>query len=229
MINHLEHFERIQKIKSHLALYFVAGTVNSSSPLPFVLKQAIAGGITIFQFREKGEGALEDRAKEEMARHLLTLCREHRIPFIVNDDVELAVRIGADGVHIGQEDGDASAIRKRIGHTMWLGVSAHDVEEAQAAVEAGADYLGVGPMYETSTKTDTRPVQGPRVIQQIRQTLPNVPIVGIGGIHQGNLGPVIEAGADGIAVVSAISQSADPLAATQVLKSEIEAVKNNCK
>ncbi|MFD1738006.1 thiamine phosphate synthase [Bacillus salitolerans] len=128
------------------------------------------------------------------------------MPFILNDDIDLALEIDADGIHIGQEDESTMSARERIGDKI-LGVSAHNVEEAHAAVKAGADYLGVGPMYETSTKTDIREVQGPEVIELIREAGVILPIVGIGGISQGKVEAVIKAGPDGEDVISAISNA----------------------
>ncbi|MGO0059033.1 thiamine phosphate synthase [Brevibacillus fluminis] len=185
-----------------------------------VLREAIAGGITLFQFREKGDCALEGTAKLELGRRLFTICREHGIPFIVNDDVELMLALDADGLHIGQEDGSARAMRNRIGDKI-LGISAHDLYEARAALADGADYLGVGPMYETQTKPDIREVRGPDVIREIRGAGIACPIVGIGGITHGKAAPVIAAGANGIAVISAISQAIHPKEAAKKLMQEV--------
>ncbi|WP_243292546.1 thiamine phosphate synthase [Bacillus sp. FJAT-47783] len=184
------------------------GSTNCTKDPYEVLKDAIRGGITMFQFREKGTGSLVGKEKIQLAKDLQQLCKQLQIPFIVNDDVELALQLDADGVHIGQEDGDISEVRAKIGHKI-LGISTHNVEEAKAALKAGADYIGVGPMYETNTKKDIREVKGPIVIQQIRESGVELPLVAIGGIHNGLLEPIIQAGADGVAVISAISKAKD--------------------
>ncbi|MBW7456624.1 thiamine phosphate synthase, partial [Paenibacillus sepulcri] len=183
-------------------------SVNTGGNPVEVLQAAIRGGVTMFQLREKGTGCLTGQAKLELARQLRLICRESGIPFIVNDDVELALSLDADGLHIGQEDGEVPWIRSRLGSKL-LGVSAHNVEEARLALEQGADYLGVGPMYPTSTKLDAREVQGPQMIRQIRDAGITAPLVGIGGIGIANAAPVLQAGADGIAVISAVSQAAN--------------------
>ncbi len=202
-------------LRKWLQLYFVMGSVNSKMNPAHVLEKALLGGVTMFQFREKGIHCLNGESKVELARELQRLCQLHGVPFIVNDDVELALLLNADGVHIGQEDDTVDMVRKKIGHRI-LGVSAHDVREAKIALESGADYLGVGPMFPTKTKTDCRNVQGPRVIKSIRDIGIGSPLVGIGGIHSGNAHEVLEAGADGIAVVSAISK--DPQNTNRLLR-----------
>jgi thiamine-phosphate pyrophosphorylase len=207
------------QLREKLKLYFVMGSNNCKKDPCEVLREAIAGGITIFQFREKGPDSVTGEKKYQLAKDLLEICREHGIPFIVNDDVELALALNADGVHIGQEDENAKAVRKKIGDKI-LGVSAHNVEEANEAVGI-ADYIGVGPMYPTKTKLDTREVQGPSIIQEIRKAGIMLPIVGIGGIKEGCAKQVIDAGANGIAVISAISQAPSPKKAAQNLINEI--------
>jgi thiamine-phosphate pyrophosphorylase len=207
------------QLREKLKLYFVMGSNNCKKDPCEVLREAIAGGITIFQFREKGPDSVTGEKKYQLAKDLLEICREHGIPFIVNDDVELALALNADGVHIGQEDENAKAVRKKIGDKI-LGVSAHNVEEANEAVGI-ADYIGVGPMYPTKTKLDTREVQGPSIIQEIRKAGILLPIVGIGGIKEGCAKQVIDAGANGIAVISAISQAPSPKKAAQNLINEI--------
>lgn len=183
---------------------------NNCQKDPFaVLTEAIEGGITLFQFREKGQGALSGKEKYDFAKELQAICRKHRIPFIVNDDVELALELDADGVHIGQEDERADLVRKKIGDKI-LGVSAHNLEEARRAIKQGADYLGVGPIFPTSTKEDAKEAQGVAVLRTLREHGLSIPIVGIGGITPHNTKEVIVAGADGVSVISAISLAASP-------------------
>ncbi|MBM7647372.1 thiamine-phosphate pyrophosphorylase [Bacillus ectoiniformans] len=196
-------------IQERLSLYFIMGSINSKKQPVDVLKEAIDGGITLFQFREKGAGALTGREKYLLAERLQRVCQTQDIPFIVNDDVDLAVQLGADGVHIGQDDAPVDAVRNKIGRK-WLGVSVHTLDEAQTAISLGADYLGIGPIFPTTTKQDAKSVQGTKLIQQIRNEGWTIPIVGIGGIHEDNAQEVIRAGADGVSVISAISLSESP-------------------
>ncbi|MEC0230483.1 thiamine phosphate synthase [Paenibacillus alba] len=206
-----------QQLRDALRLYLVMGSPNCGRADPYaVLEAAIAGGITMFQFREKGSGALEGPAKRELGARLRRLCAQHKVPFIVNDEEGLALELEADGIHIGQEDAPAAAVRQRL-KNMIVGVSAHDPEEAQAALAEGADYLGVGPQYATRTKLDAREVRGPAMIERIRQGGIRLPLVGIGGIDATNAAPVIQAGADGIAVVSAIAAAGSPREAAEKL------------
>lgn len=200
-----------------LKVYFISGSVNVRSSLPYVLKQAINGGITIFQYREKGESALTGPAKEALGKELRSICKKANIPFIVNDNVDLALMLNADGVHIGQEDEDAKIVRRMIGDRI-LGVSAHTVEEALQAMEDGADYIGVGPIFSTTTKLDTREVRGPQFISTLRKHRIEIPIVAIGGITLDKAKEVIKNKADGLAVISAISQADNPVSAAKALR-----------
>ncbi|MDU0202834.1 thiamine phosphate synthase [Paenibacillus sp. MAH-36] len=206
-----------EELRKALRLYLVMGSPNCGGADPYaVLEAAIAGGITMFQLREKGAGALEGPALLELGARLRRLCAQHRIPFIVNDDERLALELEADGLHIGQEDAPAAAVRQRLKH-MIVGVSAHDLGEAQSALAEGADYLGVGPQYATRTKLDAREVRGPAMIARMREGGIRLPLVGIGGIDATNALPVIRAGADGVAVVSAIAGARSPQEAASEL------------
>jgi thiamine-phosphate pyrophosphorylase len=210
-------------MKQRLKVYFIMGSVNCKKQPFEVLTEAIDGGITLFQFREKGSGAFAGEQKYEFAKQLQAICQKRGIPFIVNDDVELALAIDADGVHIGQDDEDARVVREKIGDKI-LGVSAHNLEEAQAAVAAGADYIGVGPIYPTKSKTDAKQAQGPGIIRFLRDHGIDIPMVGIGGITAENAGEVMNAGADGVSVISAIAAAPSPLLATKQL---VQTVFNN--
>ncbi|MBO8155527.1 MAG: thiamine phosphate synthase [Bacillaceae bacterium] len=207
--------------RQQLRLYFVMGSQNCEQSPEQTIKKAIKGGITCFQFREKGNGAKTGREKLDLALRLKKICQNHHIPFIVNDDVDLALEIEADGVHIGQEDEPAEYVRQKIGDKI-LGISAHNIGEARQAAMMGADYLGVGPMFPTKTKKDIRKVRGPKVIQEIRNAGITLPITGIGGINSENLEQVLRAGADGIAVISAISQSQNPEKKTLHISTQIK-------
>lgn len=201
--------EKTSAIKDALKLYFIMGSPNCHRDPVNILEEAIHGGISLFQFREKGQGALSGAEKKKLATALQQVCKEANIPFIVNDDIDLAVEIDADGVHIGQEDEAASSVRKRIGADKWVGVSAHTIEEAERAIKDGADYLGLGPIYPTSSKDDAESVKGTAIIRQFREHGFSIPLVGIGGITSTNAAAVMEAGADGVSVISAISGSED--------------------
>ncbi|MCM3026925.1 thiamine phosphate synthase [Bacillus safensis] len=213
-----------QQIKQQLSVYFIMGTANTSRQPLDVVKEAIQGGITMFQFREKGEKALQGEEKKQLARQIQALCQEANVPFIVNDDVQLAIDLDADGVHVGQEDTNAKDVRQRIGNKI-LGVSTHNLDEVKKAMRDGADYVGMGPVYPTETKKDTRSVQGVSLITEVRRHGLQIPIVGIGGITYDNAAPVIQAGADGVSIISAISQNTDPKKAAEELKSLVEAEK----
>lgn len=205
-----------REIRDFLKVYFIMGSNNCLvNPLE-VVEAALKGGVTLFQFREKGTGALKGEEKAELASNIKSLCKEYGVPFLINDDIELAIALGADGVHIGQEDEPASIVRGKIGEKI-LGVSVHTLEEAKKAVSEGADYLGIGPIYQTSTKEDAKEESGTALIEQIRAVGMDIPIVGIGGITAVNAGAVVKAGADGVSVITAISMAASPLQAAKDL------------
>ncbi|WP_332286356.1 thiamine phosphate synthase [Bacillus velezensis] len=209
-----------EMMKDMLSVYFIMGSNNTSADPVSVVKKAIEGGATLFQFREKGSGSLTGEERLLFAKRVQDVCRQAGIPFIINDDVELALRLKADGVHIGQGDADAAETRAAIGD-MILGVSAYNVSEVKRAEAAGADYVGMGPVYPTETKKDAEAVQGVTLIEEVRRQGITIPIVGIGGITADNAAPVIEAGADGVSMISAISQAEDPKAAARKFSEEI--------
>lgn len=197
-----------EAVRQALKVYFIMGSVNGGQRDPVdVLTEAIDGGITCFQYREKGDGALTGQAKLRLALALRDICRRSHIPFIVNDDIELAIAAQADGIHVGQDDEPARSIRTRIGPGKIIGVSAHSVQEAQQAIADGADYLGIGPIFPTKSKADAKPANGTRLIEQLRASSLSIPIVGIGGITTDNAASVIRAGADGVSVISAIASA----------------------
>lgn len=203
-----------------LNLYFVMGSANCHLDPERTLSEAIEGGITLFQYREKGQGALEGEDRVYLGRKLKIICEKNKIPFIVNDDIELTLELDADGIHIGQDDHDPSYTRNKIGHDKWIGISTHSVQEAKKAVQDGADYIGVGPMFSTKTKEDAHDVVGPELISRMRAAgLRELPIVGIGGITLEGAKKVYEAGANGIAVISGISQAMSPKEAAEAFRS----------
>lgn len=202
-----------QALAKQLRLYFVCGTTDTSD-LVATVKTALRCGVTCFQFREKGKDALYGDEKEAMAKALQRICRLANVPFIINDDVNLALSIDADGVHVGQDDLPAEWIREQLGPDKWLGVSVHTMEEVSAALPF-ADYVGIGPIHATKSKLDAGHVRGTELIQQVRQHYPRLPIVGIGGIIPEHVPSILSDGADGVAVISAIASAPDVATATR--------------
>ena len=168
------------------------------------VEAALRGGVTCVQLREK---ALDGEAFLAEAKEISALCRRYGVPFFVNDNVDIAIACGADGVHVGQEDMAAAQVRRRVGDGMMIGVSVHSVEEALEAVRNGADCLGVGAMFSTSTKADASVL--PREVLRDICNAVDVPVVAIGGIGKGNLMQLAGTGVDGVALVSAIFGAAD--------------------
>lgn len=186
------------------------GTQNAVGKHPLsLLEEALRGGITCFQLREKGAGALQGRDLLAFAESCRDLCSRYEVPFLINDDVDLALAVGADGIHIGQEDMDCGQARALIGKEKMLGVSVHSLEEARIAIDAGADYLGMGPIYGTRSKADAKRPAGTAGIEEVMSHFPDIPVFGIGGITPQNAGAVWRAGACGVAVISALSGADD--------------------
>ena len=167
--------------------------------LPRQVELALQGGTTMVQFREKH---LQGAEKEALARELLDLCRSHGVPLIINDDAELAKKVGADGVHVGQSDLAAQEARRILGPQAIIGVTARTVEQARAAQAAGADYLGSGAVFGTSSKSDARPLSR----EELRAICAavTIPVVAIGGIHAGNVLALCGCGQAGVAVIGGI-------------------------
>ena len=191
--------------KKHMLLYAVTDrTWVGKQTLYEQVEAALKGGVTCVQLREK---EMDETAFLQEAKDICALCHRYGVPFIVNDNVDVAIACQADGIHVGQEDMAAGEVRRRVGDAMLLGVSVHTVEEARRAVRNGADYLGLGAVFPTSTKTD--------VDQMTNETLRaicdavDVPVVAIGGINRGNLLKLSGSGVDGVALVSAIFSAED--------------------
>lgn len=198
------------------------GTINiGERNLLSVLEDALKGGITAFQLREKGEGALVGEELKELARGCKALCEAYKVPFVVNDDVDLALEVDADGVHIGQDDGVVSEVRAKMGPDKVLGVSTHSLDEALAAVDAGANYVGVGPIFDTNSKENAGSVVGTELVKEIVAQLPGLPVVGIGGITERKASQVIHAGASGVSVISAITNGENTEETTRNFKGRI--------
>ncbi|MEE9522961.1 MAG: thiamine phosphate synthase [candidate division NC10 bacterium] len=170
-----------------------------------VVEQALQGGTPMIQLRDK-DGDLRTLSEEaSVIRHL---CRRQGALFIVNDRLDLALAVEADGIHLGQEDLPARLARPLLRPGMFLGISTHSVEEAREAEAAGADYIGFGPVFPTGTKTGTRPEVTLDGIRMVRAAV-RIPVVAIGGITLERVPEVIGAGADGVAVISAIVEAGD--------------------
>ena len=192
-----------------LKLYFICGTTTCNGRnLLEVVEKALAGGITLFQFREKGKGALEGKEKEDLAREIQKLCKSYNVPFIVNDDVELALKLNADGVHVGQEDSDVELIREKIPDAI-LGLSIGDELEYKSSNLSVVDYIGVGPIFSTISKDDAGKAIGYTGLEQIRELDKSLPIVAIGGISRDKIKPIMDTGVDGVSIISAISYADD--------------------
>ena len=174
--------------------------------------EAIDGGAGIVQLREKHLGQADFLAEAE---RFVALCREKGAVSIINDNVDIAAQVGADGVHIGQEDLEAGRARELLGPDKVIGVSAHSVAEALAAQAAGADYLGVGAAFATGTKTDATPISR-ETIRAITAAV-DIPVVAIGGISRDNILELRDCGLDGVAVVSALFAQTDVKAAAEEL------------
>ncbi|WP_278926777.1 thiamine phosphate synthase [Staphylococcus auricularis] len=194
--------------RKQLRLYFIAGTqdVVSDTTLKDILTEALEAGITLFQYREKGPGSLTGEERVNEAKALQQLCHQYDVPFIVNDDVALAKAIDADGIHVGQDDAEVAQFAEQFEGKI-IGLSVGNVEEYQQSDLSHVDYIGVGPMYTTISKADAEAPVGPEMIPELRQYVQDLPIVGIGGITTENYDQVLEAGADGISVISAITRS----------------------
>lgn len=181
------------------------------------VRQAIEGGATFVQLREK------DAPREEvvaLGKELAALCRAAHVPFVVDDDVDIAAAVGADGVHVGQEDMACAQARAKLGPDAIVGVSAQTIQQALDAQVDGADYLGVGALIPTATKPDAVDV----TFEELRAICDavDIPVVGIGGLNARTIPQFEGSGADGAAVVSAIFAADDCLAATQELRSTCE-------
>lgn len=200
--------------KFDLTLYAVTDSkwIGSSS-LASQVEQAILGGATFVQYREK---YLTGEAKKKDAMAVQAVCAKHQVPFLVNDDVALAKEIDADGVHLGQGDMDVVEARRILGAEKIIGITAKTMEQAQAAQNGGADYLGSGAVFGTSTKADAKPMSH-ETLDEICASV-TIPVVAIGGIDKNNLLQLKGRKMKGFAIVSGIFHNADIQKATEELK-----------
>lgn len=184
-----------------------------SQDLAEVTTAAIRGGADVIQLRDKAASPVQ---LIEEAQRLLPVTRAARIPLIINDLPKVVAAVGADGVHLGQDDGSIEEARRLLGSTRLIGKSTHSLEQALAAYIEGADYIGLGPIFPTPTKPEY-PSLGTSLIREV-VTRVEVPVVCIGGIHPATLRPVLEAGARCVAVVRAVCSAEDPERAARQLK-----------
>lgn len=182
-----------------------------------VVAAAVAGGVSCVQLREKH---LPVREMVEEAKRLVALLRPRKIPLIVNDRVDVALAADADGVHLGQSDMHCHDARRILGAGRIIGISAESVGDAVRAEREGADYIGISPVFTTSTKGDIAEPLGLDGVRQIRDRV-NIPLVGIGGISAANAAEVVRSGADGVAVVSAIVSAKCPQSSAQQLLAQV--------
>lgn len=208
----------LDRRKIDYGLYLVTDRfLAGGRSLEEIVRKAAEGGIRILQHREKNAGTREFLLE---ALALKRTASEFGIPFIINDRIDIALACGAEGIHLGQDDMPCTIARRLVGEKMIIGVSVSTPEEALEAESDGADYLGVGPLFSTLTKTDTVPPIGIETLARIRRAV-RIPLVAIGGINIGNAAEVIRGGADGVAVVSAIISSQNPEIAANELMSVV--------
>lgn len=187
------------------------------------VEKALEGGATFIQLREKH---LDHDTFLEEAKELKKLCAKYHVPFVLDDDVELALEVGADGVHVGQSDMEAGDVRAKLGEDKIVGVSAQTVEQALLAQERGADYLGVGAVFPTSSKDDAVEVDH-ETVKAICEAV-DIPVIAIGGITKDNVQELSGCGLCGIAVISAIFAKPDIKKATEELKAATEKMVGTC-
>ena len=206
--------------KKDLLVYAVTDRywLNGRS-LKEVVKESLDGGVSFIQLREK---TLDEETFFQEAVELQKMCKEYHVPFIVNDNVEIALKMNADGVHVGQSDMEAGCVREKLGPDKILGVSAQTVEQALIAQEKGADYLGVGAVFPTGSKDDAEDVSY-ETLKAICEAV-SIPVVAIGGITKDNVCKLKESGICGVAVISAIYAQKNIRKAAHDLREEMEKV-----
>ena len=211
---------KLQKIDYSLYLVTDKGLARGRTILK-ILTAAVRGGATVVQLREKD---CSTRDFIDQALGIKKFLSAQGVPLIINDRMDVAQAVKADGVHLGQTDMPLEMAKSILGDSMIIGISAESLEDAIEAEKGGADYLGVSPIYATPTKTDTAPPLGLEGLREIRKAV-RLPLVGIGGLNRDNAAEVVRSGADGIAVVSAIVAADDPEVAARELKDVIDGAK----
>jgi len=208
---------KLQSVDYSLYLVTDRGLARGRTTLEIV-KAAVYGGASVVQLREKD---CSTREFIEQAYRIKAFLKDHGVPLIINDRLDVAQAVKADGVHLGQSDMPLGLAKEILSNSMIIGISAESLQDAIEAEKGGADYLGVSPIYATPTKTDTAPPLGLAELKKIRKAV-KLPLVGIGGLSKENAADVIRSGADGVAVVSAIVAADDPETAARELRHEIK-------
>lgn len=204
--------------KDNMLLYVVTDrTWLGNSRLCEQVEEIVQSGATFIQLREKN---LDYDSFVAEGRAIRTITSKYNIPFVINDNIEVALAVGADGVHVGQKDLDARKCRELIGEDKILGVSAQTKEQALLAEESGADYIGVGAVFETSTKTDANPVSFD-TLKEICSSV-SIPVIAIGGINEDNIQKLKGSHIDGVAVISAVFAARDKKKAVKTLLSLVK-------
>lgn len=211
--------EQSAQLEAHLRLHVLIGCGQTMGrSLLTVASAALDGGATVIQLRDK---TASTRLLSEAGLVLRTLTRERGALLLINDRIDVALAVEADGAHIGQNDMPAVLARRLLGPGRILGMSAATPEEARAAALAGADYLGVGPIFATASKVDAGPATGSSLLTAVAQHV-SLPLVAIGGLNSDNAAAIIQAGASGVAVISAVVDVEDVTAAARRLRSAVE-------
>lgn len=207
--------------KKAMRLYAVTDRawLKEGQTLAMAVEEAIKGGATFVQLREKNMGFGKLRG---LALEIKDVCKKYNVPFVIDDDVAMAKEVDADGVHVGQSDMEVKTARAMLGRDKIIGVSAATVDDALAAERRGADYIGVGAVFPTDTKTDAKPVEREEV-RKITGAV-TIPVVAIGGINEGNVGELKGLDLDGVAVVSAIFAKDDVQTAARRLREKADAI-----
>lgn len=202
-----------------LSLYLVTDrTLSLGRPLEMIVEEAVKGGVTMVQLREKDASTLEFYT---LAMKMKEILKSGNVPLIINDRLDIALACDADGLHIGQDDMPYAVARKLLGKDKIIGLSVESVQDAIDANAVDVDYIGISPVFGTQTKTDTAPALGLEGIREITRICRH-PSVGIGGINLTNAQDIIQAGADGISVVSAIVSAVSPQEAAHRLKEIVD-------
>ncbi len=201
-----------------LSLYLVTDrSLSLNRPLEEVVEAAVKGGVTVVQLREKD---CSSRTFFDLAMQLKKVLAPYQVPLIINDRLDIALACDAEGLHIGQSDLPYPVARKLLGKDKIIGLSVESLEDALAANAWDVDYIGLSPVFSTPTKTDTAPALGLEGVRAITR-ISRHPSVGIGGIHLDNAASILQAGANGIAVVSALMSAADPRESARLLRERI--------
>ncbi|MBN1550245.1 thiamine phosphate synthase [bacterium] len=188
-----------------------------------IIEMAISGGASIVQYRDKR--GLSTRSMIQEALEIMTVTKAAKVPLIINDRLDIALAVKADGIHLGQEDLMVNVARKYLGASKIIGVSVRSDDEAEKAIADGADYLAVSGIFPSTTKLDVGRPLGLEMLKKICRCS-SIPVIGIGGINTGNAGAVIQAGATGVAVISAAVAAKDPSAAVRSLRLAVHSARN---